>query len=112
MEIVSAECAAFVALALLVYHALAVRTRPHALLLLSYGFCAAVAWWSLPVLWGLTLITYAVAAKLEPTTPGERARRQRVWLWIGVAANLLALGSLRWLYRGDPFAGPFVVLGL
>jgi D-alanyl-lipoteichoic acid acyltransferase DltB (MBOAT superfamily) len=112
MEIVSVESAAFVALALLVYHALGTAVRPHALLLLSYVFCCAIAWWSLPVLWGLTLITYGVAQRLEPARPGERARRRRLWLWIGLAANLLALGSLRWLYRGDPFAGPFVVLGV
>ena len=112
MQIVSVECAAFVALALLVYHALAARARPHALLLLSYVFCCAVAWWSLPVLWGLTLITYGVAGQLDPALPRERAQRHLVWLWVGLAANLVALGSLRWLYRGDPFAGPFAVLGV
>jgi hypothetical protein len=110
MEIVSVECAAFVALALLVYHALAAPARPHALLLLSYVFCCLVAWWSLPVLWALTLIAYGVARRLEPTPSGERAQHRVLWLWIGLAANLSALGILRWLYRGDPFGGAFYFL--
>jgi alginate O-acetyltransferase complex protein AlgI len=107
MPIVSIPFAAFVLLVLGVYHLLPQRARQQWLLLASYVFYGIESWRFLPVLLFLTVVTFAVAAQLL-----RRTRHRVVWLWVGLGANLAALGALRYAYRSDPFAGPFVVVGL
>ena len=107
MEIVSLQFAAFVALVLVVYHVLPQRLQQPCLLLASYVFYALESWQFLPVLLLLTVATVAVATQLTRIT-----RYRAAWLWGGLGVNLLALGALRYAYRSNPFAGPFVVTGL
>ena len=107
MSIASPEFAAFVGLALVVYHVLPQRGRLWWLLACSYAFAAIEAWRFVPVLAAVTALTFAVAAKLRST-----ATRRNTWLWAGVLAILATLGALRWAYRSDPFAGPFAVVGV
>lgn len=106
MSIASLEFAGFVLLVLAAYHLLPQRARMYWLLLASYVFYAIESWRFVPVLLVLTVVNFAVAGRL--TTAG----RHTAWLFVGLAANLAALGGLRYAYRLDPFAGPFVVTGL
>jgi alginate O-acetyltransferase complex protein AlgI len=106
MPLISLACAGFVLLALAVHQILPRGARPPWLLLASYVFYALVAWRFLPVLLGLTAATFLIAGRLTPGAP-----RRSLWLWTGLGLNLAALAGLRELYRANPFAGPFAVLG-
>ncbi len=107
MALVSFECAGFVLLALAVHYLLSPRARPYWLLLTSYAFYGLLAWRFLPVLIGLTAATFAIGGRVGPAAP-----RRVAWLWSGLVLNVAALGALRELYRDNPFAGPFAVVGL
>ncbi|MGE0519787.1 MAG: MBOAT family protein [Candidatus Binatia bacterium] len=108
MPIVSIPFAAFAVLALAVYHLLPhQRARQHWLLLASYTFYALESWRFLPVLLLLTGVTFAVAGQLL-----RRTHHRAVWLWIGLGANVAALGAFRYAYPSNPFTEPFLVVGL
>src|SRR6202158_1357233 len=107
MLIISLEGVAFTTLALLVYHLLPPRTQPYWLLLTSYVFYALTAWRFVPILAFVTLATFVVARRLAPG-----GQRRRLWLWTGVVAIVATVGSLRFAYATDPFAGAFAVMGL
>ena len=105
---------AMLAVAVLVYHRLPARAQIYWLLLLSYGFYACWAWRFLPILGGLTLATYAIAARIgtpQAQALGAAGARRR-WLYAGVAMNVAALAALRYGYRSAPFESPFAVLGI
>jgi len=96
--------------AVVVYHRLTPKAQIPWLLLLSYAFYAWWAWHFLPLLAGLTLVTYAIAARIAVWPRDDRRRRR--WLLAGVAANVAALALLRYGFRSAPFASPFAVLGI
>lgn len=107
MTIVSTGFAAFVVATLGVYHVLPRRTRIYWLLLVSYVFYALAAWRFVPVLALVTIVTFALGPRVGPADPAGRR-----WLWVGIAFNVAVLAGLRSWFRAEPFAGPFVVLGL
>ena len=107
MTIVSVEFAAFAAAALGVYHVLPPRARVSWLLLVSYAFYALAAWRFVPVLALVTIVTFVLGRRVGPADPGGRR-----WLWMGLAFNVAVLAGLRSSFRAEPFAGPFVVVGL
>jgi alginate O-acetyltransferase complex protein AlgI len=74
---------------------------------MSYTFYAIESWHFLPVLLFLTVTSFLVAKQLS-----FGARHRTAWLWTGLGVNLAALSTLRYAYRSNPFAGPFVVTGL
>jgi D-alanyl-lipoteichoic acid acyltransferase DltB (MBOAT superfamily) len=102
MELVSLPAGAFAALCLLVYRFLPERTRVAWLLLASYAFHCLLSWRFVPVLLALTVANHFIAARGS----------SRAWFWGGVALNVGALGVLRSIYRSEPFAEPFAVVGL
>ncbi len=107
MIVASVEFAAFVAVAVAVYHLLDARARVWWLLAASYLFYALCAWRFVPVLAVVTVVTWAVAHRIAIAD-----RRRRHWLAAGIVAIIATLASLRHLFRGEPFAGPFVVVGI
>lgn len=107
MTIVSTGFAAFVVVTLGVFHVLPRHTRTHWLLFVSYGFYALVAWRFVPVLAVVTLVTFVLGRRVGPADPAGRW-----WLCAGIAFHVAALAGLRSSFRAEPFAGPFVVVGL
>lgn len=107
MSIVSLPFTAFVAAVLLVYHVLPRRAQAGWLLVASYAFYGLNAWRFVPVLALVTAATIGLGGRLT----ADRTHCTH-WLWVGIAVNLTALFACRWLYHAEPFAGPFVVVGL
>jgi alginate O-acetyltransferase complex protein AlgI len=107
MTIVSLRFAVFVVATLRVYHSLPHRARLAWLLLVSYVFYALTAWRFVPVLALVTAVTFALGRRVGPADPAGRR-----WLWVGIAFNVAVLAALRSSLRAEPFAGPFVVVGL
>jgi D-alanyl-lipoteichoic acid acyltransferase DltB (MBOAT superfamily) len=107
MTIVSPAFALLVAVVVPVCHLLGARARVWWLLAASYVFYALAAWQFLPVLAGVTVLTWLVGTRLV----GGGASR-RAWLAAGILLNVAALALLRVFFREQPFGGPFVVLGV
>jgi len=107
MAIVSPAFALFVAAALVVHHVLPKRARPLWLLVASYAFHALLAWRFVPLLAGVTVVTFAIGERIA-----RGGTRRASWLWTGIALNLATLAAFRLLYRTEPFVAPFVVVGL
>ncbi|MBI2834199.1 MAG: MBOAT family protein [Acidobacteria bacterium] len=99
MRFVSFEFAAFVLLLLALYYILPRRAQNPLLLAASYGFYATWSWRTLPLLIGLTGITYFAGRRL----PGSN--RPRVLLLAGIGLNLTAIAALKYaeiVVPGDP----------
>lgn len=107
MSIVSLQFALFVLTALAVFHLLRGEAKTHWLLLVSYAFYALCSARFLPVLVFITVSNFWIAGRLLDGHP-----RRRFWLWTGLAMDVGALALLRLVYRDEPFAGPFVVVGI
>ena len=107
MAITSLPFAAFVGLVLAVYWLLPGRGQNAWLLLASYVFYWLCAPSFLPILLFVTVVTFAVGQRLA-----TGSSHRQVWLWAGIGTILATLVAFRLAFRTDPFAGPFVVLGL
>ncbi len=107
MIVASLDFAAFVAVAATVYHLLDARARAWWLLATSYFFYALCAWRFAPVLAVVTLATWALGRRIA-RADGYR----RHWLAAAIVTIVATLATLRHFFRGEPFAGPFVVVGI
>jgi D-alanyl-lipoteichoic acid acyltransferase DltB (MBOAT superfamily) len=93
MTFTSLEYYLFLPLVFLVYHFAGQGARRWWLLLASYFFYGSLRIPYLPlVLAGVTLLTWACGLCMV----SESARRNRLFLWIGVGGNILILGALKY----------------
>ena len=86
----------FLPLFLLGYYVTPGRWRSAFILFGSYVF---YAWWrldALPLLVGVTLVSYWVALRIRATS----GRTRRAWLYAGVSLNLLGLGYFKYANLG------------
>lgn len=86
MSVASLSFAVFVAAVLAVHRVLPGSARIYWLVAASYVFAATCSPRAAIVLGVLTVVNFAVAARITPKTRGGRA-----WLWVGLALNLLPI---------------------
>ncbi|HEX3053652.1 MAG TPA: MBOAT family O-acyltransferase [Aggregatilineaceae bacterium] len=89
MNIVTLSFAAFVLVVLALYYLLPRRPQNILLLGASYIFYAT---WSIEfpfILFAVTLVSFVLAQRLQPTETNATERRR--WLWLGIGFNLFVL---------------------
>ena len=90
MPIISWQFALFTVVVLLLYYLLPRKAQNVWLLAASLGYLATWNTWSVGVLLAATLINYIAGRNIW-----KNGLRNRSWLWLGIAANLLALFLFR-----------------
>jgi D-alanyl-lipoteichoic acid acyltransferase DltB (MBOAT superfamily) len=95
VSVASLGFAAFALVLLPLHYLLPARHQNTCLLLASYAFYATWGWPCVAILAALTLGNHWLGLRVRPAGPGRRW-----WLAVGVAFNVLALATLRWLHVG------------
>jgi len=97
----------FLPIVFLIFYLCGGRWRWQILLIASFIFYSALAIPWLPVVLGLViLITYFIGIGIHTT---QTEKKKKLYLWCGIGANLLILGTLKYLPAGFSIQIPFAV---